>query len=185
MSELDHILADIQASAETRAQRRQWEPRNAGQIDIRIARNGDWYHEGRRFQREAMVKLFAGILRREDDDYYLVTPAEKLAIEVEDAPFVATLVERLQEGDTPAIVFTTNIGERVLLDNDHGLRIDIDDRSGEPRPYLQLHDGLEALISRSAFYDLVNLAEEKRLGGTTCLVVTSMGQEFNLGTIDE
>lgn len=185
MSELDHILADIQAGAETRALRRQWNPGNAGRIDIRIASNGDWYHEGRRFQREAMVKLFAGILRREDDAYYLVTPAEKLAIEVEDAPFVATLVERLQEGDTQAIVFTTNIGERVPLDSDHGLRIDIDEGSGEPRPYLQLHDGLEALISRSAFYDLLNLGHEKQQGDTTCLVVTSMGQEFNLGTIDE
>ena len=185
MSELDQILADIQAGAETQALRRQWNPRNAGRIDIRIASNGDWYHEGRRFQREAMVKLFAGILRREDDDYYLVTPVEKLAIEVEDAPFIATLVERLQEGATPAIVFTTNIGERVLLDRDHGLRIDIDERSGEPRPYLQLDNGLEALISRSAFYDLVNLADEKQVGDATCLFVTSMGQEFNLGTIDE
>ena len=184
MSELDQILSDIQSVAVTQALRRQWQPAQLGEIDIRIAANGDWYHEGRRFQRAAMVKLFAGILRREDDAYYLVTPAEKLAIQVEDAPFIATLVENIEDGDSPAIVFTTNIGERIVLDHDHGLRIDVDADTGTPRPYLQLHDGLEALISRSAFYDLLNMAFEKDSDAGACLAVVSMGQEFELGNIE-
>ena len=185
MSELDKILADIHSGAATRATRRQWQPPHQGKIDIRIAANGDWYHEGRRFRRESMVKLFAGILRREDDAYYLVTPVEKLAIQVEDAPFIANLVERIEDSDGPAIVFTTNIGERVVLDGEHGLRIDIDADTGAPRPYLQLHDGLEALISRSAFYDLLTMADEKQRAGGSYLAVTSLGQEFELGNIDE
>jgi uncharacterized protein len=184
MSELDQILSDIQSVAATKALRRQWQPAQRGEIDIRIAANGDWYHEGRRFQRAAMVKLFAGILRREDDSYYLVTPVEKLAIQVEDAPFIATLVETIANGDGQAIVFTTNIGERIVLDDEHGLRIDIDAATGTPRPYLQLHDGLEALISRSAFYDLLNMAFEKESDAGTCLAVVSMGQEFELGSIE-
>ena len=110
---------------------------------------------------------------------------EKLRIEVEDAPFVATLVETIDDDGESAIVFTTNVDERVLLDAEHGLRIETDADSGRPRPYLQLHDGLEALISRSAFYDLLTLAEERECDGTSCLVVTSRGHEFNLGSIDD
>ena len=185
MSELEQILADIQSQDATQATRLQWNPPQQGVIDIRIAADGSWYHEGRRFQRDAMVKLFAGILRREDDGYYLVTPAEKLAIEVEDAPFVAALVERLDDGNGEAIVFTTNIGERIVVDREHPLRIDTDAQTGQPRPYVRLRDGIEALISRSAFYDLLNLAYEKKGDAGNCLAVTSMGQEFELGSIDE
>jgi hypothetical protein len=185
MSGLEQILAEIQSARSEHARRSSWKPAHRGEIDIRIAADGSWHHEGRRFQRDDLVKLFAGILRREADGYYLVTPAEKLAIEVEDAPFIASLVERVEQDGDAAIVFTTNIGERVVVDREHALRVEIDPDSGEPRPYLHLRDGLEALISRSAFYDLLTLAEEKQRDDTTCLVVTSMGQEFELGSIDE
>ncbi len=183
MSELEQILADIQAGEATQAIRRRWNPAQQGEIDIRIAADGDWFHQGRRIGREAMVKLFASILRREDDAYFLVTPVEKLRIRVDDAPFVAGLVERIDDDGGPALVFTTNIGERVILDREHALRIEIDAQSQQPRPYLHLHDGLEALISRGAFYDLLNLAYEKRRDGGVFLAVTSRGQEFELGNI--
>ena len=185
MSELEQILADIESGEATQALRRQWNPERQGEIDIRIAANGDWFHEGRRFKRQALVKLFGGILRREGEAHFLVTPAEKLRIEVEDAAFVAGLVEQVDDNGTPAIVFTTNIGERVVVDDAHPLRIDIDAQNGQPRPYLQLRDGLEALISRSAFYDLLNLAREQQIDGKTCLVVSSRGNEFELGSIDD
>ena len=185
MPELEQILADIEAGEATQALRRQWNPDRQGEIDIRIAANGDWYHEGRRFKRPALVKLFGGILRREGDTHFLVTPAEKLRIEVEDVAFVAGLVEQIDDSGSSAIVFTTNIGERVVVDKDHPLRIDIDAQTGQRRPYLQLRDGLEALISRSAFYDLLNLAVEKQIAGKTCLVVTSRGNEYELGSIDD
>lgn len=185
MSELEQILADIQSGEATQAVRRQWNPRQQGEIDIRIAADGSWFHEGRRFQRSAMVKLFAGILRREGQAYFLVTPVEKLRIEVEDAPFVATLVEQIDDNGSPAIVFTTNIGERVIVDQAHAMRVEIDAQSRQPRPYVHLRDSMEALISRSAFYDLLNLAHETQRNGRACLAVTSRGQEFELGSIDD
>jgi hypothetical protein len=185
MSELDQILSAIKSGESVQADRRRWNPRQQGEIDIRIASDGNWFHEGRRFQREALVKMFAGILRREDSGYYLVTPAEKLRIQVEDAPFVANLVERIDDGGEVAIVFTTNIGERIVVDADHAIRVEIDPETREPRPYVHFRDGLEALISRSAFYDLLNLAHEITFDGDSYLAVTSMGQQFKLGRTDE
>ncbi len=185
MSQLDQIVADIKSSETTRAARRGWNPGYQGEIDIRIEADGTWFHQGRRFKRDSMVKLFAGILRREDDAYFLVTPAEKLRIEVEDAPFVATLVESIEDKDQSAIVFTTNIGEKIVVDHEHPIRVAIDATTSEPRPYVHLREGLDALISRSAFYDLLNLATETRRDGVGYLSVTSQGEEFELGSTDE
>ena len=185
MSDFDQIIADIESSQAALAAKKGWNPTREGAIDIRIAADGCWYHEGRQFQRDALVKLFASVLRRENDTYFLITPAEKLRIEVEDAPFVATLVETVTSDQGDAIVFTTNLGERILLDRDHALRIDTDPHTGEPRPYVHMDAGLEALISRSAFFDLINLAEQRERDGSTVLTVRSLDQEFELGSIDE
>ncbi len=185
MSELQQILAEIKSSQESSAARRRWNPNHQGQIDIRIATDGSWYHDGRKFQRQSLVKLFAGVLRREESGYYLVTPAEKLRIQVEDAPFTANLVETIDADGDQAIVFTTNVGDRILLDPAHALRIEIDATTGQPRPYVHVRDGLEALIGRAAFYDLINLADERERDGKTCFVVTSLGHEFELGSVDE
>jgi hypothetical protein len=185
MSELDEILANIKASDATSAARRDWNPKSRGEIDIRIAADGSWFHQQRRFQRDAMVKLFAGILRREDEQYFLVTPAEKLRIEVEDAPFVATLVDSVEDNGRQAIVFTTNIGERIVADREHAIRVETDTDTGRPRPYVHVREGLDALISRSAFYDLLNLAQEDERDGTGYLTVISLGETFELGSTDE
>ena len=185
MSELKQILADIEAVEATSEARRAWNPARKGEIDIRIAADGNWYHEGRPFQRESLVRLFASVLRREPDGYFLVTPAEKLRIEVEDAPFVANLVERIDAAGRQAIVFTTNTGSRIVVDRDHALRVEIDAASGEPRPYVQMHDGLEALIGRGAFFELANYAEEKERDGMRFLCVTSLGESFELGRCDD
>jgi len=184
MSELEQILADIESSTATQASRRDWNPHHQGKIDIRIAADGTWFHQGRRFKRDSMVKLFAGILRREDDAYFLVTPAEKLRIQVEDAPFVATLVESIEDKGQPVIVFTTNIGDKIVVDHEHPIRVAIDATTSEPRPYVHLREGLDALISRSAFYDLLNLATETKRDGVGYLSVTSQGEEFELGSTD-
>ena len=185
MSELDTILADIKAGEAISAARRDWNPPCRGEIDIRIAADGSWFHQQRRFQRDSMVKLFASILRREDEEYFLVTPAEKLRIEVEDAPFIATLVESVEADGQQAIVFTTNVGERIVADHEHAIRVEIDADSNTPRPYIHARDGLDALISRSAFYDLLNLAQENERNGAGYLSVTSLGEEFELGSTDE
>ena len=185
MSELDQIMAEIKAGEAGSAARRNWNPAYQGEIDIRIAADGSWYHEQRRFQRDSLVKLFASVLRRENEEYFLVTPAEKLRIQVEDAPFVATLVENIDHGEQQAIVFTTNIGDRIIADRDHAIWVEVDTDGVSPRPYVRVRDGLDALISRSAFYDLINMAQETERDGRNYLSVTSLGEEFELGSTDE
>jgi len=143
MSELEQILSAIKSVESLQAGKRRWNPLQQGEIDIRIAADGSWFHEGRRFQRDAMVKLFAGILRREDSGYFLVTPVEKLRIQVEDAPFIANLVERVEDDGETAIVFTTNIGERIVVDADHAIRVDIDADTREPRPYVHFRESTD------------------------------------------
>jgi hypothetical protein len=185
MSELERLFDDINSADEASKSKSHWQPEQQGEIDIRIASDGNWYHQGRQFQRAALVKLFSSILRREGDAYFLVTPVEKLRIQVDDAPFVATLVECIEEQNRQFIVFTTNIGEPIILDQEHGLRIELDAGSGQLRPYIFLRAGLEALINRSAFYDLVNMAVETSRDGHSYLSVTSGGDKFELGRTDE
>ena len=150
-----------------------WSPAHSGEIDIVIRKDGSWIHEGSPIGREAMVRLFSTILRKDPDGFHLVTPVEKMRITVEDAPFVAVRVDR--EGG--ALVFHTNVGDRVEAGPRHGLRIETDRATGEPRPYLHVRRGLEALIARPVFYELVEMAEERgaQLG------VASNGAWFPLG----
>jgi hypothetical protein len=162
-----------------------WNPPDLGSIDIRIARDGRWYHEGDLLQREALVKLFATVLRREGDDYYLVTPVEKWRITVDDAPFVTGLMERLGEGAEQLLCFITNTGERVVADADHLIRVEHDAKGGEPSPYLMVCDGLEALISRSLFFDLANLGERAEVDGDQVIGIWSAGLFFPLGSAGE
>ena len=124
MSELDTILADIKAGEAISAARRDWNPHCRGEIDIRIAADGSWFHQQRRFQRDSMVKLFASILRREDEEYFLVTPAEKLRIEVEDAPFIATLVEvsRLTANRPSYLLLTLASASSPIMSTRSGLK---------------------------------------------------------------
>jgi hypothetical protein len=149
-----------------------WTPAHSGEIDIRIATDGAWYHEGGRIGREAMVRLFSTILRKDPDGIYLVTPVEKLKITVEDAPFVAVRVDR--EGE--ALRFTTNVGDIVEAGPENPIRVEVAG-DGEPRPYVHVRRGLEALIARPVFYELVEMADER--GGR--LGVASRGAWFDLG----
>jgi hypothetical protein len=184
MTELDQLLSNIEAAELNSLARKSWHPEYEGSIDIRIAVDGTWFHEGRAFKRAALCKLFAAVLRKEDDSYYLMTPAEKLSIQVDDAPFVATMVEHINDSGRSALVFTTNLGERIVADAQHAIRVEIDPGSNEPRPYVHVRDGLEALIGRNAFFEMLNLAEESEQDGKKYLTITSMGTEFNLGCAD-
>ena len=154
-----------------------WNPAHSGEIDIVIARDGRWLHEGGVIGREALVRLFSTILRKDPDGFYLVTPVEKLRITVEDAPFVATRVDRIGA----ALVFQTNVGDEVEAGPDNPLRIAVDPRTGEPRPYLLVRRGLEALITRPVFYELVEMAEERASSDGAVLGVTSNGAWFPVG----
>ena len=154
---------------------KQWHPERTGTIDIRIARDGTWYHEGDPILRQPLVDLFATILRKDPDGYCLVTPAEKLLIEVEDAPFQAIDVEVKGEGSDQQLLFSTNVGDYVTADAEHPMVVE--GNPEQPRPYLEVRDGLRALIARSVYYRLTDLAEEDPDGWW----LTSAGARFRLG----
>ena len=155
----------------------QWQPERVGDIDIRIASDGRWFHEGTEIRRQRLVALFATILRRDADGYCLVTPVEKLRIRVDDAPFVAVDMESSGKGRERRIILTTNVGDHVLVDAAHP--ITVRDNQGEPRPYVEVRDGLRALIARSVFYRLVDLGEVR----DGMLEVWSSGRRFVLGGV--
>ena len=147
-----------------------WNPSHCGDSDMRIARDGVWYHQGSPIGRLEMVRLFATILRREPDGgYVLVTPSEKLTIEVEDAPFVAVELKSEGEGPHRQLAFRLNTGELVVAGADNALRFDTrdeacperlpqgDGRRG-PHPYLHVRGGLEALVARPVYYELAEMA---------------------------
>lgn len=159
-----------------------WNPEFCGDIDMVIKRDGSWYYMGTPIARERMVRLFSTVLRKDDDGKtYLVTPVEKVGITVEDAPFVVTSLEVASSEGQSAISFTTNVGDVVVLDEAHPLRVVINKESKEPRPYVLVRGNLEALIGRSVFYELVDLAQEK----DGDLIIKSAGKTFILGAISE
>lgn len=128
---------------------------------MRIARDGTWFHEGSPIRREGLVRLFSTILLREGDDYFLVTPVEKVGIVVDDAPFVAVDFDSEGEGAARTLVFETNVGDKVLVGKENPIRVELDPETGEPAPYLTVRGNLEALIDRKSFYRLVELGEER------------------------
>ncbi|UZW53625.1 DUF1285 domain-containing protein [Sphingobium sp. JS3065] len=134
-----------------------WNPDHCGDSDMRIARDGTWFHQGSPIGREAMVRLFSTILRREGDGgYVLVTPVEKLSIEVEDAPFVAVELKTEGDGRDRSLAFRLNTGDLVAAGPDNALALR--ETPDGPHPYLHVRGGLEALIARSVYYELMNLA---------------------------
>ena len=154
-----------------------WHPAHCGEIDIVIARNGQWFHEGSPIGREALVRLFSTVLRKDPDGYYLVTPVEMMKITVEDAPFTAVQVDRVGE----ALSFTTNVGDVVEAGPDNEIRVGADPVTGEPRPYLHVRRGLEARLRRPVFYELVEMAQERDTPDGPTLGVTSNGVWFPVG----
>lgn len=134
-----------------------WNPMHCGHSDMRIARDGTWYHQGSPIGRPAMIRLFSTILRREPDgSHVLVTPVEKLDIDVEDAPFMAVEMKVEGSGRATRLAFRLNTDELVTADAEHGLRF-VEGADG-PRPYLHVRGGLEALVARPVYYELANLA---------------------------
>jgi hypothetical protein len=154
-----------------------WHPAHCGEIDIVIKRSGLWFHEGTPIGREALVRLFSTVLRKDPDGYYLVTPVEMMKITVEDAPFTAVQVDRVGE----ALSFTTNVGDVVEAGPDNAIRVAADPVTGEPRPYLHVRRGLEARLRRPVFYELVEMAEERDTPDGPTLGVTSNGVWFPVG----
>jgi len=155
-----------------------WNPPHCGDIDIRIARDGTWYHQGTPFGRRELVRLFSTILRRDPDGYHLVTPAEKMRIRVDDVPFLAVFVRREGDGHGQKLVFTTNVGDETVAGPDNPIRVETNPETGEPAPYVHVRRGLEARIARSVFYELADMSEP---GADGTIGVWSSGDYFPLG----
>jgi len=135
----------------------QWQPAHCGDSQMRIASDGTWFHEGSPIGRAAMVRLFSTILRREPDGgFVLVTPAEKLTIQVDDAPFIAVEVKSEGEGRERRLAFRLNTDDLIVADAGHELRIE--QREDGPHPYLHVRGGLDALIARPVYYELASMA---------------------------
>ena len=158
-----------------------WNPAHCGEIDIRIARDGTWFHRGAPFTRPALMRLFSTILRKDPDGFHLVTPGEKLRIRVDDAPFIAVLLRAEGEGPDQRLIFTTNVGDETVAGRDNVIRVETHAETGEPAPYVHVRRGLEAKISRAVFLQLADLtvAGEGEHAGT--LGVWSEGKFFALG----
>lgn len=148
-----------------------WNPDFCGDSAMRIARDGSWFHQGVRIARPEMVRLFAGLLRKDDAGYVLVTPAEKLSIAVEDAPFLAVSMDAMGDGAAQSLTFTTNVGDTLLLGPGHGLRV------ADGVPYVHVRCGLEARVTRNIYYQMAALSTPR--GGM--LGIWSGGCFFELG----
>lgn len=152
-----------------------------GDFDIRIAADGTWFHEGSPIGRKPLVKLFSSVLRREEDgEYWLVTPVERGRVIVDDAPFTAVEFSVSGEGRGQSIAFRTNLDDWVELDSVHPLRVAVDRATDEPRPYVLVRGRLEALILRSVYYGLAELAVEDSVNDETRLGLWSNGSFFPL-----
>ncbi|MGR3782877.1 MAG: DUF1285 domain-containing protein [Albimonas sp.] len=156
-----------------------WNPPFAGDIDMRIARDGTWFYDGSPINRPALVQLFASVMRRDGDAYFLVTPVEKVGITVEDAPFVAVDFQVEDAGGPDqALTFRTNVEDEAPAGPDHPIRVVRDPETGEPSPYVLVRAELEALIDRKSFYRLVEICEHREVEGERWFGVRSRGEFF-------
>lgn len=175
------VLQRLADSTERLSYSADWQPTQSGDSEMRIARDGRWYHQGDLIERPALVQLFSRLLRREGDQYFLVTPVEKLTIAVDDAPFVSINIDIQGEGSEQRVYVTTNLQDTVLIDPEHPLRVDIDPQTQEPSPYVSIGDNLAVLLQRSDFYQLVEYAQERVVDGQQVLGVYSQGEFYTLG----
>jgi hypothetical protein len=150
-----------------------WHPDYEGTIDIRIDHEGQWFHEGTRFERQSLINLFAGILRKEAGEYFLVTPGEKLRIEVADVPFMAIDMDVRGKGVDTELLFTSNVGDYFIAGEEHPISM------RDERPYIVARDNLAARITRSVYYRLVDCGVEQE----GALYVYSQGARFCLGSL--
>jgi len=161
-----------------------WNPPFCGEIDMHILRNGKWTYMGSEIKRPAMIKLFSNIVRLDEDGhYYLVTPVEKVRIKVDDVPFIAVSMKKIKEEGVNCLSFTTNVQDEVTLSKENPIEIVINDND-EPSPYITIRKNLKALISRSVYYDLINMAEEEIIDDKKFLVIKSNNTLFKLYEIN-
>ena len=176
-------LADIAGTVKTASGKgpppvHLWNPAYCGEIDMRIAADGIWYYQKTPIGRPALVKLFASIIKREGDRYFLVTPVEKCGILVDDAPFLAVELLILATTGGRVLRFRTNVDDWVDCGPEHPLRFEPEPETGGLKPYVHVRRELWAKVTRALFFDLVELGEERTIDGTAMFGVASGGEFF-------
>ncbi|GGH28716.1 hypothetical protein GCM10007036_38110 [Alsobacter metallidurans] len=161
-----------------------WNPPYCGEIDMRIAADGTWFYGGTPIGRPALVRLFASVLRRDPERFVLVTPVEMVGITVEDAPFMAVEMTAEGDGDARRIGLRTNVDDWVTVDAEHPLRF-VREATDGLRPYVRVRGGLEARLTRTLFYDLVALGEERVIDGVAKFGVAAGGSFFAMADASE
>ena len=161
-----------------------WNPPFCGDLDMRIAADGTWHYLGTPIGRPALVKLFASVLKREGDKYFLVTPVEKVGIIVEEVPFLAVELRVERDGRGHVLHFRTNVGDLVACGPGHALRFASEPKTGGVKPYLHVRRDLWAKLTRPVFYQLVELGEERDVGGTRMFGAASADDFFAIAPVD-
>jgi hypothetical protein len=161
-----------------------WNPPFCGDLDMRIAADGTWFYMKTPIGRPALVRLFASVLKREGDRYFLVTPVEKCGIQVDETPFLAVEMQPKVSESRQNLHFRTNVDDWVACGPGHALRFEPEPRTGGLKPYLHVRRGLWAKVTRALFYDLVELGEERDVDGTRMFGVASQGEFFAMAPAD-
>ncbi len=162
-----------------------WNPPYCGEIDMRIASDGTWFYQKTPIGRAALVKLFASVLKREGDRYFLVTPVEKCGIAVDEAPFLAVeLAVEAPPAGNRVLRFRTNVDDWVTCGHDNPLRFEPEPTTGGLKPFLHVRRNLWAKVTRALFYDLVELGEEREIAGTRMFGVASGAEFFAMAPAD-
>ena len=156
-----------------------WNPDFCGDIDIQIKHDGTWFYMGTPIGRKALVKLFASVLKREDDHYFLVTPAEKVGIQVEDSPFVITQWQK----ESGKLALTTNTGYDLIVSSQNPIHILTDKKTGVYLPYALIRKNLWGRLHQNVFYQLAELGEEQEIDGKRHLMFSSGDYHFSLGDL--
>jgi hypothetical protein len=161
-----------------------WNPPYCGDIDMRIAADGTWYYQKTPIGRLPLVKLFASVLKREGDKYFLVTPVEKVGITVDDTPFAAVAMQTTGGDGDRTLHFRTNVDDDVVCGAEHPLRFEPEAGTGGLKPYVHVRAELWARLTRPLFYDLVELGEEREFDGTRMFGISSQGAFFPMCRAD-
>ena len=157
-----------------------WNPPFCGDIDLKILRDGRWMYMGTEIKRPAMVRLFSTILRLDPDgEYYLVTPVEKVRIQVEDTPFLIVSMDKLKKENKTSLIFYTSLRDEIILTKKNPISIEVNDKN-EPSPYILVRNNLRGLISRSVYYELIEYAQERTIDDKNFLTIESNNEIFKM-----
>lgn len=186
-------LGGLQALVERAGEKRRgpapvekWNPEYCGEMDMQIKADGTWFYLGTPIGRRRLVELFSTVLRKDaDGETYLVTPVERIRIEVEDAHFIAVEMNAAMREGEQVLTFRTNVGDVVEAGPEHPLRFETVEGNEGVKPYLLVRGRLEALLARPVMYELIATGEAIEIDGETMFAVKSSGAVFPIMPADE